>query len=147
MKKIQELVDDIAITTDVIVGFPGETDDNFNDTINTCKEIGYAKIHVFPFSRRKGTVADKLQNQIDGNIKKQRTDVLLDLSNKLGYNFNSRYLYKKIDVLIEEKVNNSYFGHTSNFIKVQIKTDKKLERNQIYEAYITKIHDTFVEGE
>ena len=147
VKKIQELVDDIAITTDVIVGFPGETDDNFNDTINTCKEIGYAKIHVFPFSRRKGTVADKLQNQIDGNIKKQRTDVLLDLSNKLGYNFNSRYLYKKIDVLIEEKLNNSYFGHTSNFIKVQIKTDKKLERNQIYEAYITKIHDTFVEGE
>ena len=81
---IYDNVKDIAITTDVIVGFPQESDEDFIDTINTCKQMKYSKIHVFPYSSRKGTVASKMSNQINGIIKKQRAKELLNLSNELG---------------------------------------------------------------
>ena len=144
VKNIQKILPDVAITTDVIVGFPGESEDNFMDTLNTCKEIGYSKIHVFPFSSRKGTVASKMKDQIDGKEKKNRANRLLALSNELGLMYNRLYINKKVEVLIEEEVDNYYVGHTSNFIKVKVNTNSKLDRNSIVNVIVKEAFDNYV---
>ena len=146
VKNIQNKVKDIAISTDIIVGFPNETDEDFMETIKTSKEIGYSKIHVFPFSSRKGTVAAKMKNQINGKVKKERCNELIALSNKLGYEYNKRFLNKTVSVLIEEKENNYYVGHTTNFIKVQIESIQNIERNSIINVVIKEVYDSYVIG-
>ena len=138
VKSIQEKLPNIAITTDVIVGFPQESDEDFIDTMETCKKIGFCKIHVFPFSSRKGTVASKMNNHINGIIKKERAKQLLKLSDELAYEYNLKFVDSIVDVLIEEKVGNYYVGHTSNFIKVLIETDKVIDKNSIISVKIIK---------
>ena len=137
-------VKDIAITTDVIVGFPQESDEDFIDTINTCKQMKYSKIHVFPYSSRKGTVASKMSNQINGIIKKQRAKELLNLSNELGLAYNQQFLDKEVEVLIEEEVKGYYIGHTTNFIKVKVLSNKKIERNSIIKVKVKEVYDSYV---
>ena len=144
VKKIQTLLPDIAITTDVIVGFPQESDEDFNMTLTTCKTLEFSKIHVFPFSSRKGTVASKMPNQINGIIKKQRAKQLIALSDSLNEKYNNKYVNKTLDVLVEEKVDNYYVGHTSNFIKVLIKTTKLLDKNSIIKVNIIKAYTDHV---
>lgn len=141
---IKEKVKDIAITSDVIVGFPDESEENFIDTLNTCKTLEFAKIHVFPYSSRKGTVASKMKNQIDGNIKKDRAKRLLSLSNELNYNYNKKFENKELEVLIEEFNKGYYVGHSSNFIKVLIETNKKLNSNDIVKVDVLKAYDSYV---
>ncbi len=143
---IKSKVKDVAITTDIIVGFPQESDEDFASTLKVSEQIGFMKIHVFPFSSRKGTVAAKMSGQIDGKIKKERTHQLLDLSNKLNYNYNSAYINKVEEVLVEEKVNGYYSGHTSNFLHVKFKSNKTIERNAIIKVKITKAFENEVEG-
>ncbi len=144
VKRIQKMLPDVAITTDVIVGFPGESEENFQDTLKTCQEVGFAKIHVFPYSSRKGTVAAKMPNQINGTIKKQRAKELLTLSNKLNLSYNQAYVGKEVEVLVEEKIENGYIGHTTNFIKVNIECSKVLQRNSIVYVKIKKAYDSYV---
>ena len=141
---IYDNVKDIAITTDVIVGFPQESDEDFIDTINTCKQMKYSKIHVFPYSSRKGTVASKMSNQINGIIKKQRAKELLNLSNELGLKYNQQFLNKEVEVLIEEEVKGYYIGHTTNFIKVKVLSNKKIERNSIIKVKVKEVYDSYV---
>ena len=141
---IYDNVKDIAITTDVIVGFPQESDEDFIDTINTCKQMKYSKIHVFPYSSRKGTVASKMSNQINGLIKKQRAKELLNLSNELGLAYNQQFLNKEVEVLIEEEVKGYYIGHTTNFIKVKVLSNKKIERNSIIKVKVKEVYDSYV---
>ena len=141
---IYDNVKDIAITTDVIVGFPQESDEDFIDTINTCKQMKYSKIHVFPYSSRKGTVASKMSNQINGIIKKQRAKELLNLSNELGLAYNQQFLDKEVEVLIEEEVKGYYIGHTTNFIKVKVLSNKKIERNSIIKVKVKEVYDSYV---
>ena len=141
---IYDNVKDIAITTDVIVGFPQESDEDFIDTINTCKQMKYSKIHVFPYSSRKGTVASKMSNQINGLIKKQRAKELLNLSNELGLAYNQQFLNKEVEVLIEEEVKGYYIGHTTNFIKVKVLSNKKIERNSIIKVKVREVYDSYV---
>ena len=141
---IYDNVKDIAITTDVIVGFPQESDEDFIDTINTCKQMKYSKIHVFPYSSRKGTVASKMSNQINGLIKKQRAKELLNLSNELGLAYNQQFLDKEVEVLIEEEVKGYYIGHTTNFIKVKVLSNKKIERNSIIKVKVKEVYDSYV---
>ena len=141
---IYDNVKDIAITTDVIVGFPQESDEDFIDTINTCKQMKYSKIHVFPYSSRKGTVASKMSNQINGLIKKQRAKELLNLSNELGLKYNQQFLNKEVEVLIEEEVKGYYIGHTTNFIKVKVLSNKKIERNSIIKVKVKEVYDSYV---
>jgi len=95
IEKIRKIRPDISITTDVITGFPGEDEELFEKTYNFIKEIGFAKLHVFPYSRRKGTKADLMPNQIDERIKKERVNKLIELSNKLERDYLERYLNKK----------------------------------------------------
>lgn len=144
INKIKNIVDDVAITTDIIVGFPNETDEDFANTLKVSKEIGFAKIHVFPFSTRKGTVASKMKGHIDGNIKKQRAKELLNLSNELNLKYNNLYVDKEVEVLIEEKVDDFYIGHTTNFIKVKVKSLTTLNKNDIINVKVIEAYDSYV---
>ena len=107
-------------TTDVIVGFPGETDEEFNQTYQFLKEIGFYKMHIFKYSPRKGTVAEKLPNQVDGNIKEERSKKLIELSNNMQNEKNSKYIGKTVKVLFEEYENGYYKGHTTNYMVVKV---------------------------
>lgn len=136
IEKIRQKRNDIAITTDVIVGFPSETDDDFDEMYNFIKEIGFAKLHVFPYSRREGTMAAGMKDQIDGKIKKERAKKLLNLSNILEDKYKTSFIGKEEEVLIE-KVDEEYsYGHTSNYIYLKIKD--KLKENEIYKVTIEK---------
>lgn len=107
-------------TTDVIVGFPGETDEEFNQTYKFLKEIEFYKMHIFKYSPRKGTVAEKLPNQVDGNIKEERSKKLIELSNNTQNEKNSQYIGKTVKVLFEEYENGYYKGHTTNYMVVKV---------------------------
>ncbi len=136
IEKIRQKRNDIAITTDVIVGFPSETDDDFDEMYNFIKEIGFAKLHVFPYSRREGTMAAGMKDQVDGKIKKERAKKLLNLSNILEDKYKTSFIGKEEEVLIE-KVDEEYsYGHTSNYIYLKIKD--KLKENEIYKVTIEK---------
>ena len=108
-------------TTDVIVGFPGETDEEFNQTYKFLKEIGFYKMHIFKYSPRKGTVAEKLPNQVDGNIKEERSKKLIELSNNMQNEKNSQYIGETVKVLFEEYESGYYKGHTTNYMVVKVK--------------------------
>lgn len=132
-KKIVELIrsymTDVAFTTDIIVGFPEETDEEFNETFKFVKEIEFSKVHVFKYSPREGTPAAKLK-QLDGNIKQERSKSLIELSDELNKEFNEGFIGRKIDVLFEEesKQEENYMeGYTTNYIRVLAKGDESLE--------------------
>lgn len=142
IKEIQDKVKDVAITTDIIVGFPQETDEDFNQTLEVSKQIGYAKIHVFPYSSRKNTVAAKMSGQITDNVKKCRSNQLISLSNELTYEFNKRYLNKEVEILVETIENGIATGHTSNFIKIKCKIDTtKVFKNDIIKVKIVMLEN------
>lgn len=117
--QIRKLMPDTSVTTDVIVGFPGETDEEFEQTKNFIKAIDFSKLHVFPFSPRKGTPAAAMTNQVEKDIKSTRCHELLKLSEKLEQNFRNKFLNSSQKVLFENKTSNGlYEGFTENYIKV-----------------------------
>lgn len=142
-KKIDELRDareDVNITTDLIVGFPGETEEIFNSMLDECVKIGFSKIHTFPYSLRKGTKAS-LMKQVKDSDKTDRTDKMLRLSDQLESNYYKKYLGKTVSVLVEK--NNS--GFTSNYIKVHF--DKDIDEGNVIDVKITKVDGINVYGE
>ena len=124
---IKNNIKDISITTDVIVGFPNETDEEFDITYDSLKRIGFSRLHVFPFSSREGTVASRMSNQINGNIKKERVNRLILLSKELEKEYYSKHLNSVVEVLFEENKDGYYKGYTTNYIKVRVKTEEKLK--------------------
>lgn len=118
---------DAILTTDIIVGFPQETDEEFEKTYNFLKEVKFYKMHVFKYSQRKGTKAAVMEGQIDGNIKEQRSQRLIALSNGNEKSYNSEYIGKKVEVLFEEREGKYYKGHTKNYIMVKMETEENLE--------------------
>lgn len=137
IKKIREIRPNISITTDVIVGFPGETTELFEQTIKTCRDLEFAKIHVFPYSERQGTKAMELPNHIESNEKKRRARELLLVSKKLEITYANKFLNKQVEVLIEEDKDGYSYGHTSNYLHVKI--NKKLKHNTFVTVTITKV--------
>ena len=137
IKEIRSIRPEISITTDVIVGFPGETEELFQKTINTCKELELTKMHVFPYSIRKGTVAESLPNHLDQSIKKDRARRLLEVSKELEKNYFNKYIGKEVEVLIEETKDGYSYGHTGNYLYVKI--NKELEHNTFVQVKVTKI--------
>ena len=109
-----------AFTTDIIVGFPGETEKEFEETYQFAKKINFYKIHVFKYSKRRGTPAESMPNQVDGNIKEERSNRLIELSNENENKHNENYVGKEVNVLFEELDNNYYKGHTSNYMVVKV---------------------------
>ena len=119
--RLREAFPNVALTTDIIVGFPGETEEEFETTYNYLKKINFYKMHVFKYSQRKGTKAAVMPNQIDGAVKEQRSKVLISLSNENEEMYNSQYIGKNVEVLFEEKEGEFFKGHTSNYIEVWAK--------------------------
>ena len=122
LKILRTALPDIALTTDVIVGFPGESEEEFNETVEFIKKCDFNMLHVFPFSAREGTGAYLMKNQIDPKTKKQRVQVLLDLSKELWNKYVNKFVGKEIEVLIEKNdyENNCSYGHTNNYIDIKI---------------------------
>ena len=145
VKKIREIRPDISLTTDVIVGFPGETEEEFQETLDFVSKIKFTKVHVFPYSRRKGTKADIMPNQIPENIKKERVKRLIDLSNKLEKEYLDLFLNKEIEVLIEEEYPDYSLGHTGNYLKVKVL--RPFKSNELIKVKIIKREDLMLIGE
>ena len=135
-KLLRSVYPNVALTTDIIVGFPGETEDEFNKTYNFLQDINFYKMHIFKYSPRHGTKAEKMPNQVDGKIKEERSRKLIELSDRNEKEQNKTYLNKKIKVLIEELEDDYYKGHTTNYIMVKIKKDAENLQNKIVEAKI-----------
>lgn len=126
ISKIRNIRPNISITTDVIVGFPGETEEDFNTTLNNIKKINFSKVHVFPYSVRKGTKAETMPNQIDENTKKTRVHKLLQLSKELEINYMNKFIGKSIEFLSEVYNNGFLVGHTGNYLLIKCKSDKAI---------------------
>ena len=133
VKLLRKYFENVLLTTDIIVGFPGETEEEFEKTYNFLDEIKFYKMHVFKYSPRKGTVAAKMKEQIDGNIKEERSKKLIEMSNKNEAEYNNTYIGKKVKVLFEEREGEYMKGHTTNYIMVKEKTEENLE-NKIVEV-------------
>ena len=134
---IRKYYKNIALTTDIIVGFPGETDEEFNKTYEFLKKINFYQMHIFKYSPRKGTKAAVMPNQIDGNIKEQRSTKLIELSHNNEIKYNEKEVGKELEVLWEEKEGDYIQGHTKNYKVVKIPY-KNIE-NTISKAKIEKV--------
>ena len=133
---------DVILTTDIIVGFPGETEEEFNNTYEFLKEIKFYKMHIFKYSRRKGTKADLMDNQVSPQIQEQRSKMLLELSDRKQEEYNRKYIGQILEVLIEEQQGEYIKGHTENYLIVKIKSNQ-LDKyhNKILNLKITDVNE------
>ena len=135
INKIRSIRPDISITTDVIVGFPSETEELFNETIETINKIKFSKIHVFPFSLRKGTKAEEIPNHVDDVTKKKRVKELVELSYSLENSYMNKFINKNVLLLPEIYKDGYLIGHTDNYLKIKASGNKDL-LNKIIEVEI-----------
>lgn len=141
VQKIRECFVNPAITTDIIVGFPGETEEEFNETIKFVKKVKFSQIHVFPYSKREGTVAARMTD-LNGDIKRKRVEILEKINEKLQKKYINKSKKTLHSVLIEEKEGNYYVGHSENYIKCYIKA----ENLQLNSFVTVKIKKPYVDG-
>ena len=144
INKIRSYLPNIAFTTDVIVGFPGETDEEFEETYNFIKQVNYSELHVFPYSPRKNTPAAKMKDQVNDQIKHERANRLLQLSKELNHEFALKQIGKTLKVLFEKRDGEYLIGHAGDYLKVKVKTADNL----IGEIVTNKIdkYDEILEG-
>ncbi|OUP78352.1 tRNA (N(6)-L-threonylcarbamoyladenosine(37)-C(2))-methylthiotransferase MtaB [Erysipelatoclostridium sp. An15] len=126
INKIRSYLPNIAFTTDVIVGFPGETDEEFQATYDFIKKVNYSQLHVFPYSPRKNTPAAKMKDQVNDQVKHQRVERLLELSKQLNYDFAMKQIDKTLKVLFEKRLGDYLIGHASDYLQVKVKTNENL---------------------
>ncbi len=143
---IRENVPDAAVTTDVIAGFPGESDAEFQETYDFCRRMRFARIHVFPFSPRPGTAAAAMAGQVPEPVKKTRSKQMLALAGESALDFQKQFLGKTAEVLWEQKTSGVWSGLTGNYIKVYLKNDGDFT-NRILPARLVKIYKDGVGGE
>ncbi|HLD36396.1 MAG TPA: MiaB/RimO family radical SAM methylthiotransferase [Planctomycetota bacterium] len=150
---LKRWIENPAITTDIIVGFPGETDADFQQTLTVCKEVGFSKIHIFPFSPREGTNAFGMTDKVKADIIKNRFNLLNNLARELSLRYKHLFLGKLVDVLVEDNkegftphTNALVWGFTDRYIKVGIKPGGKPKPNQIVKVKITGIKPDYVTG-
>ena len=146
IERLRRYYDDVILTTDIIVGFPGENEEEFNKTYEFLKNAKLYKMHVFQYSPRKGTRAAVMPNQVNGNIKEDRSKKLIELSNENQKRYNEELIGQKVEVLFEDKeVDNGvtyYKGHTQNYILVKYKTDENLENTmKVVEVLKAEVED------
>lgn len=136
-----------GITTDIIVGFPGETVEEFHETMEFVKDIQFSRIHVFKYSIREGTKAALMTEQVDEMIKSQRSKDLIDLGDSISNEFMKKFIGNNISVLIEnEKDDKLYEGYTTNYLKVLLKSDINV-KNEIINVHIDKIRNDYLLSE
>ena len=156
VERLRKAYPNVALTTDVIVGFPGETDEEFGITYNFLQEIKFYKMHIFKYSPRKGTKAAIMPEQINGNIKEERSKKLIELSNKNEIEFNMNYIGKNVEVLFEEphiEDGRIYVkGHTSNYMVVKLEIEysvynsansKSIKQSVFLESQFSQLKNQF----
>ena len=135
---LRKYLPEVALTTDIIAGFPGETEEDFQASYDFAKEIGFAKIHAFPYSPKKGTPAAARKDQLLNAVKSERSHRLIELSDKMADDFIQAYVGKDVEVLFERAIGEGvYEGHTTNYIKVKATSEKDLT-NVICTVAVTK---------
>ena len=144
--KIRQYFDNPAITTDIITGFPDESQEEFNKTYEYLKDINLYEMHIFPFSRRSGTKAYDMKNQIDNETKHKRSEILIKLAEKNKKEFEENLIGKDFDVLFEQKDGDFFEGHTKNYVKVYVETNKDLS-GKLIDVKIKEIKNNKVIGE
>ena len=146
IKEIRKIRPNISISTDVIVGFPHETDELFNETIETVKRIGFSKIHVFPYSRRKGTKADSMDGQIDESVKKERSRILVNVSKELEENYMNKFINTEVEFIPETYKDGFIYGHTGNYLSIKMKGNKE-DLKQPKKCIIKELQYPYLIGE
>lgn len=141
VEEIRKRIENVSITTDIIVGFPGETEGEFDETYEFLKSINLTKTHVFKYSPREGTKAASMKDQVDGNIKEERSRKLIELSDKNEIIFLESMVGKEERVLIEEMKNGEYRGFTTNYCDSYLITDKELKVGEVYPVKITGVRE------
>lgn len=131
INKIRKIRPDISITTDVIVGFPNETDKNFNETIETIKKVDFSKLHVFPYSKREGTKAAAMEGQVKEEVKKQRVMELLKLSKELENKYMNKFIGKTLTFIPEVYKDGYLIGHTGNYLLIKLKGCEELLHKEV----------------
>ena len=146
---LRKEIEDVAVSTDVMVGFPGETEKEFQKTYDFLDEISFSSMHVFKYSPRKGTPAASFEGQILASEKEKRSNIIIELSKRKTIEFNKKFIGRVMPVLIEQEVNDRegyYEGFTPNYIKVICKGDKNL-KGRIVNIYLKEAVDDFILGE
>lgn len=136
---LRNAFDNCAITTDIMVGFPGETEDEIKESLDFAKKTAFARVHVFAYSRRPGTVADKAENQVPENIKNIRSKAMIEVTTKTMTDFLNSQVGRVESVLFEREKSGFYEGYTKNYTHVVVKSDENLS-NKIYDVKITGVH-------
>ncbi len=132
---IRSLIDIPAITTDIIVGFPSETEDDFEATRKFAEQIGFSRMHVFPYSTRKGTACANMPEQVPEHVKKKRSIILHELDRHLQYQFRQQFIGSHVHVLIES-VSNTAKGYTQRYFTVEIRNPDTIQKNDLMIAEI-----------
>lgn len=146
---IRENLKDSSITTDVIVGFPGETEEEFKETYRFLQRIKLTKTHIFKFSPRKGTKAAEMPNQLDGNVKDRRSKALIELNEHNEGEFSKSLVGRELDVLVEQEVPKKpgiFEGYTKNYVKVEIMNGNKEMQGKIIPCKIEEANGEYVTG-
>ena len=142
--RIREIRPNISITTDIIVGFPGETEENFLETLEFAKKVEFSKIHVFPFSVRRGTKAETMDNHVSETIKHERVKRLVNLSLELEHKYLEKFVGEVLEVLVETNDETSSIGHTDNYLKVRVLG--KFPSNSFIKVKINNLDNLVLEG-
>lgn len=142
---LKDTFPDCAITTDMIVAFPGETEEEFNESITFIQKCGFADMHIFPYSRRPGTPADKMPGQLGNSIKEDRCHTACAVAEKMSHSFRQKMVGCVQSVLFEERAGDYYIGHTPNYVKVYLRTDEELH-NQVLSVKLTAVLGDGMEG-
>ena len=131
---------DVNLTTDIIVGFPGETNEEFEKTFEFLSKVKFYKMHVFKYSPREKTSAAKMTNQVDGNVKEDRSKKLIELSNRNEKEYNEQYIGKTVEVLFEEEKDGLWSGYTRDYVRVFIESSENLE-NMIKDIDVKDVYE------
>ncbi len=144
---LRETFENCAITTDVMVGFAGETEEEFTQSVEFVKEIGFAKVHVFPYSQRKGTVAYNAPNQLSGSVKAQRSKIMVDVTNETRRAFLLNMVGRTESVLFEQPTKDGYWeGYTKNYTPIKAKSDRPIS-GEILDVLIKSADGEYCIGE
>lgn len=142
---IRNFYPNAGITTDIIVGFPGETEEEFKDTLDLVEKVRFSRVHIFKYSPRKGTPAAEMKDQVPGDIKNERSKELFELTDRLKREFEMSFLGETTTVLVERKLEDYYFGHTTNYIEIAINS-KKDYTNNIVDVTIERYDEDTLHG-
>lgn len=131
VERLRNAYENVILTTDIIVGFPQESEEEFKETYEFLKEIKFYKMHIFKYSPRKGTKAAQMEGQVDGKVKEERSQALIQLSGENEKEYHEKYINKEVEILCEEEKNGYYQGHTKNYILAILKSDENLENRMV----------------